>query len=113
MLKKKYRISQKQDFDRVYNTGKKVKGEFGMLIGLEEKALDNCEFGMVVGKKKGKANERNKFKRWFRNIVQELLSKDFFKDEKLKVTYIAFKKPDTFKDFEKELLEQFKILLKK
>jgi len=63
MLEKRYRLSQKKDFDRVYNQGRKEKGEYGMLIGLEEEKLANCKFGLVVSKKIGKAHQRNKFKR--------------------------------------------------
>ncbi len=113
MLKKRYRISQKKDFDKIYKLGKKFKGNYGMLIGLGDEGLFNCEFGIVVGKKIGKANERNKFKRWFRYLVQGLLNEGFFEKEKLKITYVAFKKPENFENFKKELLEQFSTLLKK
>ena len=113
MLNKRYRISEKKDFENVYSLGKKIKGQYGMLIGLEDKDIANCKFGVVVGKKIGKAHQRNKLKRWFRNIVQRLLNEGFFKDNSLKVTYIAFKKPEDFKSFEQELLEQFRKLFEK
>ena len=113
MLKKKYRISDKKDFERIYRLGKKIKGEFGMLVGLEDEKVDNCEFGVVVSKKIGKAHQRNKFKRRVRNIIQELLHEGFFENKKLKITYIAFKNPETFEVLEKELREQFKKLLEK
>ena len=113
MLKKKYRISEKKDFERIYSLGKKVKGEFGMLIGLEDEKIANCEFGVVVSKKIGKAHQRNKFKRRVRNIIQNLLNQDFFEDKKLKITYIAFKNPETFEVLDKELREQFRELLEK
>ncbi len=113
MLNKRYRISQKRDFDKIYKEGKKVKGSFGMLIGLEDKGLLNCEFGVVVGKKIGKAHERNKLKRRFRYVVQSLLNENFFEKDKMKITYIAFKNPEDFEDFKTELLEQFNTLLKK
>ena len=113
MLKKKYRISQKKDFETVYNTGEKIKGTLGMLIGLKNEDLSNCEFGVVVGKKIGKANQRNKLKRRFRYVVKGLLNEGFFENEKFKITYIAFKNPENFKDFKEELLGQFKTLLKK
>ncbi len=113
MFKKIYRISQKKDFDKIYKTGKKVKGEFGMLIGLENTDLSNCEFGIVIGKKIGKANIRNKFKRRIRYVIQGLLNDGLFEKEKYQITYIAFKNPETFSDLKTELLGQFKILLKK
>ncbi len=113
MLKKKYRISDKKDFERIYHQGKKVKGEFGMLMGLKEEKTDKCEFGVVVGKKIGKAHQRNKFKRRVRSVIQDLLNEGFFKNKKLKITYIAFKNPDTFEVLNKELREQFKKLLEK
>ena len=113
MLNKRYRISHKKDFDKIYTKGKKVKGSFGMLVGLKDEQLANCEFGIVVGKKRGKANERNKFKRRFRYIVQGLINEGFFENDKVKITYISFKIPDSFLDFKKELLEQFNMLLEK
>jgi ribonuclease P protein component len=113
MLEKRYRLSPKKDFDRVYNQGNKEKGEFGMLIGLEEKELKNTQFGIVVGKKVGKANRRNKIKRRIRYIIQNLLNEDFFENSKLKIVYIAFKEPEDFESLKKELLEQFRKLLKK
>ncbi len=108
MLKKKYRISSKKDFERIYKQGSRVKGEFGMLIGLEDETLENCEFGIVVSKKVGKAHERNKFKRRVRYIIQRLINENFFNQKNSKITYIAFKNPEDFESLEKELLEQFK-----
>ncbi len=113
MLRKKYRISEKKDFERIYRLGKKVKGQFGMLIGLESKDILNCEFGIVIGKKIGKANERNRFKRRLRYIIQSLLNEGFFETKKFKITYIAFKNPESFKELKKEVLEQFENLFKK
>lgn len=113
MLKKKYRISKKSDFEKIYGKGRKVKGEYGMLIGLEEKDLSNCEFGIVVGKKIGKAHERNLFKRRLRFLIQRLLNESFFENRMFKITYIAFKRPPNFKELETEVLEQFKKLFAK
>ncbi len=110
MFKKKYRISKKSDFQKIYGSGKKIKGEFGMIIGLEEKSLSNCEFGIVVGKKIGKANERNLFKRRIRFLIQRLLNEGFFENRRFKIIYVAFKKPENFKELEVEILEQFKKL---
>jgi ribonuclease P protein component len=113
MLKKKYRIFKKGDFEKVYANGKKVKGEFGMIIGFEDGPLHNCEFGIVVGKKIGKAHERNLFKRRIRFLIQRLLNEGFFENKRLQITYVAFKKPENFKDIEVEILEQFKKLFEK
>jgi ribonuclease P protein component len=113
MLKKRYRISEKKDFERIYSAGQKIKGEYGMLIGLEEEKLANCKFGLVVSKKIGKAHQRNKFKRRVRYVIQKLLNEGFFEKRSFKITYIAFKNPETFESLEKELLEQFKKLFEK
>ncbi len=113
MLKKKYRISEKKDFERIYKLGKKVKGEFGMLIGLEDEGMSNCKFGVVVSKKIGKANQRNKFKRRVRYVIQSFLNEGFFENRNFKITYIAFKLPENFEVLEKELKKQFKELFAK
>lgn len=113
MLAKKYRISNKKDFERIYSIGQKVKGKYGMVIGLYEEGLENPKFGVVVSKKVGKAHERNKIKRRVRNIIQEALNKGLFVDKGLKITYIAFKTSSGFADLRREVLEQFKKLLEK
>jgi ribonuclease P protein component len=113
MLKKRYRISEKKDFERIYRTGRKVKGELGMLIGLEDVNIENCKFGVVVSKKTGKAHQRNKLKRRVRYVIQKLLNEGFFEKRSFKITYIAFKNPETYESLEKELLEQFKKLFEK
>jgi RNase P protein component len=112
MLKKAYRLLPKADFERVYNSGKKVKGEFGMLIYLEDKNLTNPEFGIVVSKKIGKANKRNKFKRRVRAVIGNLINEGFFTNRKGKITYIAFKEPSEFKPLKTELLKQFNEIFK-
>ena len=113
MLKKSYRISQKKDFDKIYKAGKKVKGEFGMLIGLEKEDLLNCEFGIVIGKKIGKAHTRNKFKRRLRYLMQSLINEKFFEGKQFQITYIAFKNPEHFEALKDEVFLQCKKLLKK
>ncbi len=108
MLKKKYRISEKKYFDKIYKLGVKIKGKFGMLVVLQQKDLENCEFGIVIGKKIGKAHERNKFKRRIRNIFQSLLNEGFFEGKSFRIIYIAFEKPSDFVSLQEELLQQFK-----
>ncbi len=84
-----------------------------MLIGLKDESVPNCKFGIVVSKKIGKAHQRNKFKRRVRYVIQKLLNEGFFENRYFKITYIAFKQPETFEVLEKELKKQFKELFAK
>ncbi len=105
MLNKKYRLNG--NFDEVYRKGIKVKGEFGMLIGLEASNIENCLFAIVIPKKVGKANKRNKFKRRVRFVLQGLLNDKYFDGLRFKFLYVSFKYPDDFSSLEREVLKQF------
>jgi ribonuclease P protein component len=108
MLPKQYRLSPK-DFQRVYKNGFKVRGEFGMLIGLKEAELDSPKIGFVVNTKVGNAVVRHGMTRRLREISVKELSKS----PTLLYEYIAFKNPEKFSDLEMELSSQFAQISKK
>lgn len=108
MLSKKYRLSSKE-FPNVYKNGKKIKGEYGMLVSIPS-TLPYPQFGFVVSKKIGNAVKRHKMTRRLRNICMELMKEG--KVRNMKYQYIAFKYADEYgllkEDFSGELLSFIK-----
>lgn len=102
MLSKKYRLSSKE-FQSVYKNGKKVKGDFGMLISLPS-SIEFPQFGFVVSKKIGNAVKRHKMTRRLRNIAMELIKEN--KAGNNKYQYVAFKYPDKYMDLYNEFVDQ-------
>ncbi|MFA6594276.1 MAG: ribonuclease P protein component [Candidatus Buchananbacteria bacterium] len=74
MLAKKYRISQKQEFDKIFKNGKKASSQ-NFIIRFMKNGLENCRFSIIVSNKiSGKATERNKIKRRVKAILSNNLS---------------------------------------
>lgn len=74
MLTKKYRLTNKNDFEKVFKLG---RGRYGKILGIKfaENNLENSRFGFIVSKKVSpKAVVRNKIKRQVRGIIQSNLS---------------------------------------
>ncbi len=69
MLIRQNRLSAETDFKRVYRTRQTVRAQ-GAVIFFIRNSLSVSRFGFVVGKKFGKAVERNRIKRLFREAVQ-------------------------------------------
>lgn len=103
MLPKQYRLSPK-DFQRVYKNGFKVKGTYGMLIGLKEKDLDTPKMGIVVNTKVGNSVVRHRTTRQIREVSSKLLSKH---TSPILYEYVSFIPVEKTSDLEKELSEQF------
>ena len=61
-------VKSHDDFNEIINTGRKIKGKY-VNIFFKEKEYIKPNYGIAVGKKLGNAVVRNKFKRQFRNIV--------------------------------------------
>lgn len=81
MLPKKHRLKTKTDFQRVYNTGRKIRSPYYLFIisGQKKDKLPNIfalpRFGFVASAKVGKAAKRNNAKRKLREITRIELPK--------------------------------------
>lgn len=73
---KKYIIRKKKDFENVYGFGKKLVGNHTVVYYLDgghcsgEKKYP--KIGLTVSKKIGGAVQRNKAKRWYRDIFHKI-----------------------------------------
>lgn len=115
MLARKYRIKQDHDFSLIYKKGRKFRGKYGMISILYPLDRFNSDalplFGYVVSKKIGNAVVRHKYKRQLRAITFELLKDENFikKLRGAKITFIAYKIPETFDALKKEIYELYKV----
>lgn len=69
MLNKKYRINRKEDYNHIYNNGKKIQAKY-MIVFLAANNLEYDRFGIVTSKKVGHAVQRNLAKRRIRAIIE-------------------------------------------
>ena len=67
-MKRYEMVKSHEEFNEIINKGTKRKGKY-VFIFSKEKEYPKTNFGIAVGKKLGNAVVRNKFKRQFRNIV--------------------------------------------
>ena len=70
MLPKKYRLTGKKDFEKVFKAG---QGRYAKIIGIKfaKNNLENSRFGFIVSKKvSAKAVVRNKIKRQAREVIR-------------------------------------------
>lgn len=86
MLPKKFRLPAK-DFNRVYSSGLKYRGKFGMLVVVKN---DNKSprVGFVVSKKIGNAVIRHRMTRLLRVIFLEIFEE--FNNPPFDIQYISF-----------------------
>ena len=73
MLKQKYRLKKKYQFNYVYRVGKSCHGRFLMLVYSPSKN-QNVKIGISVSKKVGNAVKRNRARRLLREAVSPFLS---------------------------------------
>ncbi|MBI2357292.1 ribonuclease P protein component [Candidatus Dojkabacteria bacterium] len=104
MFPKNQKLSSKE-FKYVYERGFKVKGEFGMLIGLTSPDISTYKVGFVVNSKIGNAVYRHLATRRLRSVFREILSKE---TPPLLYEYVAFKYPDKYESLKAELSKQIK-----
>ena len=101
MLPRKNRLNDKE-FKRLLSQGKKVRGEYGMLV-IEKTSQEQPQFGFVVSKKIGNAVQRHRMTRLLREIARE--SMESLKG--IKAVYVAYKYCNEYEKLEKELKRQF------
>lgn len=70
MLPRPHRLTQKSDFEKVYQQGRAVGGRF-LLVKSRPNQLGQIRVGVVVSRKTAqKANQRNKIRRRVRQIIR-------------------------------------------
>ncbi|MBI2267903.1 MAG: ribonuclease P protein component [Candidatus Blackburnbacteria bacterium] len=81
MLPKKYRLTDKADFDVVFSKGWRISGRFFVVLVLEKSELFNSLLGIIVSSKVSKkAVDRNRIKRVVRSALGQSIveSKTFY-----------------------------------
>ena len=101
-MKRYEMVKSHEEFNEIINKGNKIKGKY-VYIFFKEKDFSKPNYGIAVGKKLGNAVVRNKFKRQFRNIVDN--NRFLFKNNH---NYIIMIKKEannaSFSDLEKDLI---------
>lgn len=77
MLPKVHRIRKTAEYSRIYKKGEKYYSPFFVLFVNHKPPQPLVytlpKFGIVASKKVGKAVQRNKAKRWIREVIKDLL----------------------------------------
>lgn len=68
-LPKERRLAKRREFVRVYDTGRKHFSRYSVLF-FAPNGLSHSRIGITATKKTGKANVRNRLKRWTREIYR-------------------------------------------
>jgi len=63
------RLAKRRDFLRVYETGRKIFSRYSVLF-FASNDLSHSRLGVTATKKLGKANVRNRLKRWTREVYR-------------------------------------------
>lgn len=63
------RLAKRRDFLRVYETGRKIFSRYTVLF-FASNDLSHSRLGVTATKKLGKANARNRLKRWTREVYR-------------------------------------------
>lgn len=69
-LPKEKRLAKRAEFLRVYETGRKVFSRYCVVFAAGN-SLAFSRFGVTATKKLGKANVRNRLKRWTREVYRQ------------------------------------------
>ena len=101
-MKRYEMVKSHEEFNEIINKGNKIKGKY-VYIFSKEKEYPKPNYGIAVGKKLGNAVVRNKFKRQFRNIVDN--NRFLFKNNH---NYIIMIKKEANSDLENDLINTLK-----
>ena len=103
-LPKEKRLGKRREFLHVYETGRKLFSRYSVLF-FTANALSYSRIGITATKKLGKANVRNKLKRWTREVYRRQRAPLALDDRKLDV--VVNVKPNaaaaTFDDYSGDL----------
>lgn len=70
-LPKQNRLAKRREFVTVYETGRKQFSRYAVLFFVAN-GLSHSRIGITATKKSGKANVRNRLKRWTREVYRRL-----------------------------------------
>lgn len=70
-MQKSYRIKKSQEIEKVMKKGRSKANPYFIVYKYVKQDNDNFRIAISVGKKIGKAVERNKIKRYIRNVTTE------------------------------------------
>ena len=103
-LPKERRLAKRPQFVRVYETGRKQFSRYAVLF-FAGNDLQNSRIGITVTRKVGKANIRNRLKRWTREIYRR--QRPVLNLDALASDFVVNIKPNaagaTFQDYEQDL----------
>lgn len=66
---KRERIAKRRDFVRIYDEGRRVFSRYSVVF-VAPNEVGHPRLGITVTRKMGKANERNRLKRWVREVYR-------------------------------------------
>ena len=69
-LPKEKRLAKRREFLRVYETGRKIFSRYAVVF-FAGNGLPHSRIGITATKKIGKANVRNRLKRWTREVYRQ------------------------------------------
>ncbi|WP_456398497.1 ribonuclease P protein component [Mesoaciditoga sp.] len=98
------RLKKKKDFEKVFQEGNVVKGEW-FIAKYVENDENFARIGIVVSRKFGKAHVRNKFKRYVRETFRKMKNAE-------SVDVVIFPRRELKKEFERITFEEFSNALK-
>ena len=103
-LPKTRRLAKRREFVRVYDTGRKQFSRYTVLF-FAPNGLSHSRIGITATKKLGKANVRNRLKRWTREIYRR--QREPLAMDARAIDIVVNVKPNaadaTFADFRREL----------
>jgi len=112
-LPKPKRLAKRREFLRVYETGRKLFSRYAVLF-LAANDLPHSRIGITATKKIGKANVRNRLKRWTREIYRRQRAPLALDDQRLDI--VVNVKPSaaeaSFQNFRDELVRALRRIAK-
>ena len=104
-LPKERRLAKRREFVHVYDTGRKVFSRYTVLF-IAANDLGHSRIGITATKKSGKANVRNRLKRWTREVYRR--HRESLAIDELAVDIVVNVKPNaaatSFDEFSRDLL---------
>jgi ribonuclease P protein component len=103
-LPKATRLAKRREFLRVYETGRKLFSRYCVLF-YAANGLTHSRIGITATKKLGKANVRNRLKRWTREIYRR--QRELLRLDEMPLDFVVNMKPSAdaalFADFQEDL----------